>query len=75
MTAVATIAKGYDPMYYIAQIGVQAQRGGEYYTSAVAQGEPPGIWLGRAAQRLGFEPGQRVENEPYPEAAERAAGT
>ena len=65
MTAVATLAKGYDAMYYVAQVGEQAQRGGEYYTSAVSHGEPPGIWLGRAAERLGFEPGQRVENEPY----------
>jgi hypothetical protein len=48
VTAIATIAKGYDAMYYIAQVGEQAQRGGEYYTSAVAQGELPGIWLGRA---------------------------
>jgi len=65
VTAVATIAKGYDAMYYIAQVGGQAQRGGEYYTSAVAQGEPSGVWLGRAARRLGFEPGQLVANEPY----------
>lgn len=57
--------EGYDAMYYIPQVGEQAQRGGEHYTWAVAQGEPPGYWQGRAARRLGFEPGQRVENEPY----------
>jgi hypothetical protein len=36
-----------------------------YIQASESGGEPPGRWWGPGAKALGFEPGQRVEREPY----------
>ncbi len=51
--------------------GQQVDRGpakdaASYYIQASESGgEPPGRWWGPGAKALGFEPGQRVERQPY----------
>jgi conjugative relaxase-like TrwC/TraI family protein len=36
-----------------------------YIQASESGGEPPGRWWGPGAKALGFEPGQRVERQPY----------
>src|SRR6266545_3901313 len=36
-----------------------------YIQASESGGEPPGRWWGAGAKALGFEPGQRIEREPY----------
>jgi conjugative relaxase-like TrwC/TraI family protein len=48
---VLTVATGYDVKYVTDQVG--AGREG-YYTGAVVAGEPPGLWFGAGAERLGL---------------------
>jgi conjugative relaxase-like TrwC/TraI family protein len=36
-----------------------------YIQASETGGEPPGRWWGPGAKALGFEPGQRVERQPY----------
>ncbi len=36
-----------------------------YIQASETGGEPPGQWWGPGAKALGFEPGQRIEREPY----------
>ena len=36
-----------------------------YIQASESGGEPPGRWWGPGAKALGFEPGQRIEREPY----------
>ena len=64
MAVMATIAKGYDLDYAWRAVG-EAYRGAGYYLAAAEAGEPPGIWWGPGAERLGFTVGQQVEREPY----------
>ncbi|MFC4943318.1 MobF family relaxase [Pseudonocardia sp. GCM10023141] len=46
---------GHDIDYYSDAVGKAPQRGlDEYYTGAVAAGEPAGRWFGRGADRLGL---------------------
>src|SRR5690348_12846412 len=46
-----TMRKGYDVDYYL---DATAQGRDAYYTDAVADGEPPGLWYGRGAEALGL---------------------
>ena len=36
-----------------------------YIQASETGGEPPGRWWGPGAKALGFEPGQRIERQPY----------
>ena len=67
MAIVATLTKGYDLAYIWKQVDCgPAKDAASYYIQASETGgEPPGRWWGLAAKALGFEPGQRVEREPY----------
>ena len=67
MAVVATLSKGYDLDYIWKQVDrCPAKDAASYYIQASeAGGEPPGRWWGPGAKALGFEPGQRIEREPY----------
>jgi hypothetical protein len=67
VAVVATLNKGYDLDYIWTQVDSgPVKDAASYYLQASQSGrEPPGRWWGRAAQALGFEPGQTVEREPY----------
>ena len=51
MVVVLSIAVGYSPHYLLKEV---AQGRENYYTGAVAQGEPPGRWWGAGAESLGL---------------------
>ena len=67
MAVVATLSKGYDPGYIWKQVdrGPVKDAASYYIQASESGGEPPGRWWGPGARALGFEPGQRVEREPY----------
>jgi hypothetical protein len=67
LAVVATLSKGYDLDYIWKQVDCgPAKDAASYYIQASESGgEPPGRWWGPGAKALGFEPGQRVEREPY----------
>ena len=67
MAVVATLSKGYDLDYIWKQVdrGPAKDAASYYLQASEAGGEPPGRWWGPGAKALGFEPGQRVEREPY----------
>ena len=67
MAVVATLSKGYDLDYIWRQVdrGLAKDAAGYYIQASQSGGEPPGRWWGPGAQALGFEPGQRVERQPY----------
>ena len=67
VAVVATLSKGYDLEYIWKQVDRgPAKDAASYYIQASERGgEPPGRWWGPGAQALGFEPGQRIEREPY----------
>ena len=67
MAVVATLSKGYDLNYIWKQVDRDpAKDAASYYLQASETGgEPPGRWWGPGAEALGFQPGQRVEREPY----------
>src|SRR6478752_6088699 len=61
------MSKGYDLDYIWKHVDRGATKdAASYYIQASENGgEPPGRWWGPGARALGFEPGQRVEREPY----------
>jgi hypothetical protein len=63
VAVMATVAKSYD-LDCAWRGGRSLPRRG-YYLAAAEAGEPPGIWWGPGAERLGFTVGQQVEREPY----------
>ena len=67
MAVVATLSKGYDLDYIWKQVdrGPAKDAASYYIQASESGGEPPGRWWGPGARALGFEPGQRVEREPY----------
>src|ERR1700750_721699 len=67
MAVVATLSKGYDLDYIWRQVdrGPVKDAASYYIQASESGGEPPGRWWGPGAKALGFEPGQRVEREPY----------
>ena len=67
MAVVATLSKGYDLDYIWKHVDCgPAKDAASYYIQASESGgEPPGRWWGPGAKALGFEPGQRIEREPY----------
>ena len=67
MAVVATLSKGYDLDYIWKQVdrGPARDAASYYIQASESGGEPPGRWWGPGAKALGFEPGQRVEREPY----------
>jgi hypothetical protein len=67
VAVVATLSKGYDLDYIWKQVDRgPAKDAASYYIQASENGgEPPGRWWGLDAKALGFEPGQRIEREPY----------
>jgi conjugative relaxase-like TrwC/TraI family protein len=67
VAVVATLSKGYDLDYIWKQLdrGLAKDAAGYYIQASESGGEPPGRWWGPGARALGFEPGQRVEREPY----------
>ena len=67
LAVVATLSKGYDPGYIWKQVdrGPVKDAASYYIQASESGGEPPGRWWGPGARALGFEPGQRVEREPY----------
>src|SRR5690349_20059612 len=67
MAVVATLSKGYDLEYIWKQVdrGLAKDAASYYIQASETGGEPPGRWWGPGAKALGFEPGQRVEREPY----------
>ena len=67
MAVVATLSKGYDLDYIWKQVdrGPAKDAASYYIQASESGGEPPGRWWGPGAKALGFEPGQRVEREPY----------
>ncbi|MEJ2865320.1 MobF family relaxase [Actinomycetospora flava] len=46
-----TVASGYSPEYLLKEIAAGREN---YYTGAVAEGEPPGRWWGAGAEKLGL---------------------
>ncbi|GAA1858754.1 hypothetical protein GCM10009836_43740 [Pseudonocardia ailaonensis] len=46
-----SIAVGYSPEYLLREVATGREN---YYTGAVAEGEPPGRWWGRGAEQLGL---------------------
>ncbi|SDH02707.1 conjugative relaxase domain-containing protein, TrwC/TraI family [Pseudonocardia oroxyli] len=52
MGAVLSIAVGYSPDYLLKAVATGREN---YYTGAVAEGEPPGRWWGRGAEQLGLQ--------------------
>src|SRR5437660_1088938 len=67
MAVVATLSNGYDLDYSWKQVdrGPAKDAASYYIQASETGGEPPGRWWGRGAKALGFEPGQRIEREPY----------
>ena len=67
MAVVATLSKGYDLDYIWKQVdrGPAKDAASYYIQASESGGEPPGRWWGPGAKALGFEPGQRIEREPY----------
>lgn len=67
MAVVATLTKGYDLEYIWKQVdrGAVKDAASYYIQASESGGEPPGRWWGPGAKALGFEPGQRVDREPY----------
>jgi conjugative relaxase-like TrwC/TraI family protein len=67
VAVVATLSKGYDLEYIWKHVDRgSAKDAASYYIQASENGgEPPGRWWGPGAKALGFQPGQRVEREPY----------
>jgi conjugative relaxase-like TrwC/TraI family protein len=67
VAVVATLSKGYDLEYIWKQVdrGPAKDAASYYIQASESGGEPPGRWWGPGAQALGFEPGQRIEREPY----------
>ena len=67
MAVVATLSKGYDLEYIWKHVdrGPAKDAASYYIQASESGGEPPGRWWGPGARALGFEPGQRVEREPY----------
>jgi TrwC relaxase len=67
LAVVGTLSKGYDLDYIWKNVDRSATRdAASYYIQASENGgEPPGRWWGPGAKALGFEPGQRIEREPY----------
>src|ERR1700755_536526 len=67
VAVVATLSKGYDLDYIWKQVdrGPVKDAAGYYIQASESGGEPPGRWWGPGAKALGFEPGQRIEGEPY----------
>src|SRR6201982_844181 len=67
MAVVATLSKGYDLDYIWKQVDRRSGKdAASYYIQASESGgEPPGRWWGPGAKALGFEPGQRIDREPY----------
>ena len=67
MAVVATLSKGYDLDYIWKQVdrGPAKDAASYYIQASESGGEPPGRWWGPGARALGFEPGQRIEREPY----------
>jgi hypothetical protein len=67
LAVVATLSKGYDLDYIWKNVdrGAAKDAASYYIQASETGGEPPGRWWGPGAKALGFEPGQRVEREPY----------
>ena len=67
LAVIATLSKGYDRDYIWRQVdrGPVKDAASYYIQASESGGEPPGRWWGPGAKALGFEPGQRVEREPY----------
>jgi conjugative relaxase-like TrwC/TraI family protein len=67
LAVVATLSKGYDLDYIWKHVdrGAAKDAASYYIQASETGGEPPGRWWGPGAKALGFEPGQRVEREPY----------
>jgi hypothetical protein len=67
LAVVATLSKGYDLDYIWKHVdrGATKDTASYYIQASESGGEPPGRWWGPGAKALGFEPGQRVEREPY----------
>jgi len=67
VAVVATLTKGYDLEYIWKQVdrGAVKDAASYYIQASESGGEPPGRWWGPGAKALGFEPGQRVDREPY----------
>ena len=67
MAVVATLTKGYDLEYIWKQVdrGAVKDAASYYIQASESGGEPPGRWWSPGAKALGFEPGQRVDREPY----------
>ncbi len=67
MAVVATLTKGYDLEYIWKQVdrGAVKDAASYYIQASESGGEPPGRWWGPGAKALGFEPGQRIDREPY----------
>ncbi len=47
-----SVATGYDPDYLLKEVATGREN---YYTGAVAEGEPPGRWWGAGAEKLGLQ--------------------
>ena len=67
VAVVATLSKGYDLEYIWKQVdrGPAKDAASYYIQASESGGEPPGRWWGPGAKALGFEPGQRIERQPY----------
>jgi conjugative relaxase-like TrwC/TraI family protein len=67
VAVVATLSKGYDLDYIWKHVdrGLAKDAASYYIQASESGGEPPGRWWGPGAEALGFEPGQRIEREPY----------
>ena len=67
VAVVATLSKGYDLDYIWKNVdrGPAKDAASYYIQASESGGEPPGRWWGPGAKALGFEPGQRIEREPY----------
>ena len=67
MAVVATLSKGYDLDYIWKHVdrGPAKDAASYYVQASESGGEPPGRWWGPGAKALGFEPGQRIDREPY----------
>ena len=46
-----SVASGYSPEYLLKEVATGREN---YYTGAVAEGEPPGRWWGAGAEKLGL---------------------
>ncbi|MGM0724462.1 MAG: relaxase domain-containing protein, partial [Actinomycetota bacterium] len=51
MVGVLSISSGYSPEYLLKEVATGREN---YYTGAVAAGEPPGRWWGAGAEKLGL---------------------